>query len=671
MAVNTTIAELKYQDDKSDKVYEIEVQPAPADSQYPGNTNVQIRYGKRGSTLRVQNKTFSDMESAMDFARSKETEKRNNGYVDESSKFKSTRRASKANRSKNMGSMAIGSDSFMSPKVMKAKRWAKKKKNDRLQDFRISEKLDGFRAVWDGEKFVSKDGLTFDAPEWFTSGLPRNVKLDGELWTGRGGWNDVASIARTKKESPNYDESRWADVQYMIFDSPTLHEMYGDVENNPQVDDPYSAFEAVYEQLIAMSEPQYPGHEMVLAYPYRNLDDKAYVHNRNLKSQGKYTWTKAQMIEQMRVLSKPTGKEFPDEETAKLPMHRLIDLFEDHQKKNAQYGYGNFYFNKSLRLPYTPNTFFFDSESQIKNEGERQKIENSSIKPVEVNYVGGSKEYEVGPYKSMEHDLTIDRKIAGLNEISIPGRYRVVPNADFKNPSPFMLETINRIWEDKLGAKNVDFDDIFETDSRYEIVGFKETENGGINPDIVEWLLEEIVNDGGEGAMLRRKDGLYEMGNVQGTRRSSNIYKVKPRDTEEGILVGFEEGLGRNEGRVGSFILKHPKIEGKTWKLGSGLADPIRERPPPIGSEIEYEFTGRTSSGIPKEASFLRVRKPSTWNASIRRINGKQFREVGRSYNQFKTRAIANVIRQRTNRNVRVIPKAKGYSLYVGNVRKR
>lgn len=668
MAVNTTIAELKYQDDKSDKVYEIEVQPAPADSKYPGNTNVQIRYGRRGSKLRVQNKTFSDIDSAMDFARSKETEKRNNGYVDESSKFKSTRRASKANRSKNMGSMAIGSDSFMSPKVMKAKRWAKKKKNDRLQDFRISEKLDGFRAVWDGEKFVSKDGLTFDAPEWFTSGLPRNVKLDGELWTGRGGWNLVASIARTKKESLKFDESRWADVQYMIFDSPTLHEMYGDVENNPQVDDPYSAFEAVYEQLIAMSEPQYPGHEMVLAYPYKNLDEKAYVHNRNLKSPGKYQWTKAQMIEQMRLLSEPTGKEFPDEETAKLPMHRLIDLFEEHQKKNAR-SLGSI--NRKMRIPNTPNTFFFDSESQIKNEGERQRIENPSIKTVEVNYVGGSKEYEVGPYKSTEHDLTIDRSIAGLANISIPGRYRVVPNADFQNPSGFMLDTINRIWEDKLGARNVDFDDIFETDSRYDIVGFKELENGGINPDIVEWLLEEIVNDGGEGAMLRRKDGLYEMGNVQGTRRSSNIYKVKPRDTEEGILVGFEEGLGRNEGRVGSFILKHPKIEGKTWKLGSGLADPIRERPPPIGSEIEYEFTGRTSSGIPKEASFLRVRKPSTWNASIRRINGKQFREVGRSYNQFKTRAIANAIRQRTNRNVRVIPKAKGYSLYVGNVRKR
>jgi predicted DNA-binding WGR domain protein len=661
MAVNTKIAELKYQDDKSDKVYQIEVQPAPADSQYPGNTNVEIKYGRRGSNLRTQNKIFSDIQSALDFARSKETEKRNNGYVDESSKFISTRRASKANRSKNMGSMAIGTDSFMSPKVMKAKRWAKKKKNDGLKDFRISEKLDGFRAVWDGEKFVSKDGLTFDAPEWFTSGLPRNIKLDGELWTGRGGWNDVASIARTKKESPNYDESRWADVQYMIFDSPTLNEFGRNLKREEGV------FDGVYNQLIAMSEPQYPGHEMVLAFPYKNLDDKAYVFNRNLKSAGKYQWTKAQLIEQMRALSKPTGYEFPDESQAKYPMHKLIDLFEGHQQYHMRppfYGYKG-------RIPNTPNTFFFDSESQIKQEGKRQSIENSSIKPVQVEYVGGSKEYEVGPYMSKEHDLTIDRSVAGLNEISIPGRYRVVPNASMDNPSSAMLREIEVLWEDQLGANGVAFEDIFQTDSNLDIVGFKKDENGMIIPELVEYLLQRIVKDGGEGAMLRRKDGVYEMGNVQGTRRSSNIYKVKPRDTEEGILVGFEEGLGRNEGRVGSFILKHPNIEGKTWKLGSGLADPIRERPPPIGSEIEYEFTGRTSSGIPKEASFLRVRKPSTWNASIRRINGKQFREVGRSYNQFKTRAIANLIRQRTNRNVRVIPKAKGYSLYLGNVRKR
>ena len=642
-------------------MYQIEVQPAPADSQYPGNTNVEIKYGRRGSNLRTQNKIFSDIQSALDFARSKETEKRNNGYVDESSKFISTRRASKANRSKNMGSMAIGTDSFMSPKVMKAKRWAKKKKNDGLKDFRISEKLDGFRAVWDGEKFVSKDGLTFDAPEWFTSGLPRNIKLDGELWTGRGGWNDVASIARTKKESPNYDESRWADVQYMIFDSPTLNEFGRNLKREEGV------FDGVYNQLIAMSEPQYPGHEMVLAFPYKNLDDKAYVFNRNLKSAGKYQWTKAQLIEQMRALSKPTGYEFPDESQAKYPMHKLIDLFEGHQQYHMRppfYGYKG-------RIPNTPNTFFFDSESQIKQEGKRQSIENSSIKPVQVEYVGGSKEYEVGPYMSKEHDLTIDRSVAGLNEISIPGRYRVVPNASMDNPSSAMLREIEVLWEDQLGANGVAFEDIFQTDSNLDIVGFKKDENGMIIPELVEYLLQRIVKDGGEGAMLRRKDGVYEMGNVQGTRRSSNIYKVKPRDTEEGILVGFEEGLGRNEGRVGSFILKHPNIEGKTWKLGSGLADPIRERPPPIGSEIEYEFTGRTSSGIPKEASFLRVRKPSTWNASIRRINGKQFREVGRSYNQFKTRAIANLIRQRTNRNVRVIPKAKGYSLYLGNVRKR
>lgn len=662
------IAELKYQDDRSDKVYEIEVQPAPADSAYPGNTNVQIKFGKRGSNLRTQNTTFSDLNSALEFARAKESEKRGKGYVDQASKFQSARSASKANRGNNMGGMPGGGmATFQNPRVMKAKRWAKKKKSDDLKDFRISEKLDGFRAIWDGEKFISKDGNTFDAPEWFTSGLPKNITLDGELWAGRNYWNSVASIARTGKNSPKYDESRWADIQYMIFDSPTIHQLYDDgdysgggkddEENNPWLKD---GFELTYESLIAMSEPQYPGQEMVMSYPYKTLDDLAYVKKNNLKSGGKRVWTKKALIEQMRALSKPTGYEYPDEKQSKQPMHILIDRFEKHQKATA----------KTIRwdgmIPYTPNTDFFDSESQIKGEGKRQSIENSSIKPVQVEYVGGSKEYEVGPYRSKEHDLTIDRSVAGLNQISIPGRYRVVPNADLSNPSRKLLDIVNTVWEDKLGANGVNWDDLFIQDSNFEPIGLNLD-----NPEVIEAVLTAVVRDGGEGAMLRRKDGAYEKSDEMNRRRSNSIYKLKPRDTEEGILVGFEQGLGRNKDRVGSFIIEHPKIEGKTWKLGSGLKDAIRDKPPPIGAEIEYEFTGRTSSGIPKEASFLRVRKPDTWNASIRRIKGKQFREIGRSYNQMKTRAIANVIRQRTNRNVRVIPKASGFSLYVGNKRRR
>src|SRR5262245_12681473 len=36
----------------------------------------------------------------------------------------------------------------------------------------LSEKLDGVRAYWDGQKFLSRLGNVFHAPDWFTKGLP-------------------------------------------------------------------------------------------------------------------------------------------------------------------------------------------------------------------------------------------------------------------------------------------------------------------------------------------------------------------------------------------------------------------------------------------------------------------------------------------------------------------
>src|SRR5215471_3335881 len=36
----------------------------------------------------------------------------------------------------------------------------------------LSEKLDGVRAYWDGEQFISRLGNQFHAPDWFVAGLP-------------------------------------------------------------------------------------------------------------------------------------------------------------------------------------------------------------------------------------------------------------------------------------------------------------------------------------------------------------------------------------------------------------------------------------------------------------------------------------------------------------------
>ena len=60
----------------------------------------------------------------------------------------------------------------------------------------MSEKLDGVRAYWDGEAFVSRLGNRFFAPDWFVEDLPADT-LDGELWVGRKLFSTTMSIVRS------------------------------------------------------------------------------------------------------------------------------------------------------------------------------------------------------------------------------------------------------------------------------------------------------------------------------------------------------------------------------------------------------------------------------------------------------------------------------------------
>ena len=78
----------------------------------------------------------------------------------------------------------------------------------------MSEKLDGIRAYWDGEGFISRLGNRFLAPDWFTADLPADT-LDGELWVGRKKFQVTTSIVRSGAAG-----QAWKDVTYVVFDAP-------------------------------------------------------------------------------------------------------------------------------------------------------------------------------------------------------------------------------------------------------------------------------------------------------------------------------------------------------------------------------------------------------------------------------------------------------------------
>ena len=89
--------------------------------------------------------------------------------------------------------------------------------NDTLpvQDFLISEKYDGIRAIWKDGELQTRNGNPIHAPEWFIRSLP-NMWLDGELWSKR---QDFEFISSTVSKIIPVDE-QWQQLTYMVFDAP-------------------------------------------------------------------------------------------------------------------------------------------------------------------------------------------------------------------------------------------------------------------------------------------------------------------------------------------------------------------------------------------------------------------------------------------------------------------
>lgn len=121
------------------------------------------------------------------------------------------------------------------------------------------------------------------------------------------------------------------------------------------------------------------------------------------------------------------------------------------------------------------------------------------------------------------------------------------------------------------------------------------------DPTALQRRLDAVVRDGGEGLMLHRADALRTAG------RSDDLLKLKPLQDAEAIVEAHEPGQGRHLGRLGAVRVRAP--DGRVFRLGAGFSDAQREHPPRPGSVVTYTYSGTTGSGLPRFATFLRVRE--------------------------------------------------------------
>lgn len=113
--------------------------------------------------------------------------------------------------------------------------------------------------------------------------------------------------------------------------------------------------------------------------------------------------------------------------------------------------------------------------------------------------------------------------------------------------------------------------------------------------------LQAMVEKGAEGLMLHLATALHQSG------RSDALLKLKPYFDEEAEVIAHLPGKGKYTDMLGALRVRNQ--QGLEFSIGTGFTDAERANPPPVGSIITYKYHGYTNNGVPRFASFLRIRK--------------------------------------------------------------
>lgn len=118
-------------------------------------------------------------------------------------------------------------------------------------------------------------------------------------------------------------------------------------------------------------------------------------------------------------------------------------------------------------------------------------------------------------------------------------------------------------------------------------------------------LLRQTIAAGGEGLMLHRGASFYRAG------RSDDLLKLKDHLDAEARVLAVLPGRGKYDGMMGALLVEAVAADGSAgarFRLGSGFTDAQRRDPPAVGTLVTYRYRELNANGVPRFASFLRVR---------------------------------------------------------------
>ncbi len=141
-------------------------------------------------------------------------------------------------------------------------------------------------------------------------------------------------------------------------------------------------------------------------------------------------------------------------------------------------------------------------------------------------------------------------------------------------------------------------------------------------------FIQGVLDKGGEGGMLRDGSAIWT------PKRHNGLWKFKPFEDDEAIIVGFtagEEGkTGQCLGKIGALIVKFGNVEfnigtglkmferdldndsDEAWASnypGARLPSTFKGKHFKVGQKITFKYRELSDDGVPKEARYWRVRE--------------------------------------------------------------
>jgi DNA polymerase beta len=211
--------------------------------------------------------------------------------------------------------------------------------------------------------------------------------------------------------------------------------------------------------------------------------------------------------------------------------------------------------------------------------------------------------------------MGVVRKKIPIDEEWLPVKYLVYDLPEVDKPFSERIKELRKIVRNNIVRWNLireKFPEPFKT-MECPVIMAKQTPIK--SHEHMELLYNDIIENGGEGIMLKDPNSKYE------DKRSNYMLKYKPSFDEEAIIIDYSGGKGKYSGMLGGFVCR-PLINKETYHTIdpdenheftiSGMDDIVREnykQTHPIGTIISFTHSGKTEKlGKPRFARYERIR---------------------------------------------------------------